>query len=166
VSLQINLSEPRDVRLTRSGDVATIWIDGVAYDTRIRRNGGATELIIDGRQETVWVVTDRDRVFVHAFGRSWTLDVTDPVERSLRSAQDSDVATAPMPGVLVALAVQRGDEVTAGQQLAVIESMKMQTEIKAWRDGVVERVMVAVGDSFAQGAPLVALEPLDGGDTE
>jgi biotin carboxyl carrier protein len=146
----------------RSAADATVWIDGLALPTRSRPGGGATELTIDGRQERVWVVTDRDHVFVHAFGRSWSLEVTDPVERSMRSALGSDAATAPMPGTVVSLDVEPGRQVSAGQRLAVIESMKMQTEIRASRDGVVERVMVAVGESFGQGAPLVSLEPLEG----
>lgn len=161
MSLQISLTEPRDVQLSRSGDTATLWIDGVAFDTRIRPDGGASELTIDGRREKVWVVADRDTVFVHAFGRAWALDVINPVEASLREGEGSDAATAPMPGVLVSLSVAAGDEVTEGQTLAVIESMKMQTEIKAPRDGVVERVPLSVGDSFGQGAPVVALVPLD-----
>lgn len=159
VSIQIKLDEPRDVRVTRSGDTATVWIDGVAFPTRTRPDGGATELTVDGRREKVWVVADRDTVFVHAFGRAWALEVVNPVEASLRAGAGADAATAPMPGVLVAASVAAGDEVTAGQVVAVIESMKMQTEIKAPRDGVVERVPVSVGESFGQGAPLVALVP-------
>lgn len=165
MTLQISLGEEgtrRDVRLTRSGDAATVWIDGAAFDVSVRPDGGAAELTVDGRRETVWVTADGDRVFVHALGRAWMLEITDPVERSMRAGQGSDAATAPMPGVLTLVAVQPGDVVTAGQQLAVIESMKMQTEIKAWRDGVVDRVVLAVGDSFAHGAPLVTLVPLDG----
>jgi biotin carboxyl carrier protein len=161
MSLQISLTEARDVRLTRSGDVATLWIDEAAFATRARQDGPVTALTIDGRTEEVWVVTDRDTVFVHALGRAWVLQVTDPVEASLRGGQGADAATAPMPGVLVQLSVQPGDQVVEGQKLAVIESMKMQTEIKAPRDGVVERIPVTVGESFGQGAPLVALEPLD-----
>ena len=159
MTLQITLNEPREVRLSRSGDSATVWIDGVAFDTRVRPDGGATELTIDGRREKVWVVTTQDTVFVHALGRAWSLEVTNPVEASMREGQGANVATAPMPGVLISVAVSAGDEVEAGQPVAVIESMKMQTEIKAPRDGVVDRVLVAVGDSFAQGAPLVTLEP-------
>jgi biotin carboxyl carrier protein len=159
VTLQIALTEPRDVRLTRSGEVATVWIDGIPFATRIRPDGDATELTIDGRREMVWVVTDRDTVFVHALGRAWSLEVVDPVEASLREGQGADAAIAPMPGTLVSLAVSPGEQVEAGQQLAVIESMKMQTEIKAPRPGVVERVLVDVGGSFGQGAPLVTLEP-------
>jgi 3-methylcrotonyl-CoA carboxylase alpha subunit len=161
VSLQISLDGrgPRDVRVTRSGDTATVWIDGAAFPTRLRPDGGASELSIDGRRESVWIVTERDTVFVHAFGRAWRLEVTDPVERSMRAGQRSDAATAPMPGVVVAISVRAGDEVSAGQQLAVIESMKMHTEILAPRAGRVERVLVEVGETFGQGAPLVALEP-------
>lgn len=161
MSLQISLTEPREVQLSRTGDTATLWIDGVAFATRTRPDGGATELTIDGRREKVWVVADRDTVFVHAFGRAWSLEVTNPVEASLREGQGADSAVAPMPGVLVSVAVAPGDQVSEGDTLAVIESMKMQTEIKAPRDGVVERVPLSVGDSFGQGAPLVALEPLD-----
>jgi biotin carboxyl carrier protein len=83
--------------------------------------------------------------------------VINPVEASLREGSGADAAVAPMPGVLVALSVAAGDEVTEGQVLAVIESMKMQTEIKAPRDGVVERAPLTVGESFGQGAPLVVL---------
>lgn len=161
MTLQISLVEPRDVRLTRSGDDAIVWVDGVALAVRSRPDGGATELTVDGRRERVWVVTDRDTVFVHAFGRAWTLQVSNPVEASLREGVGADAATAPMPGVLVALSVDAGDVVDDGQILAVIESMKMQTEIKAPRAGVVERVPLAVGDSFGQGAPIVVLEPED-----
>lgn len=168
MSLQIALDgqDSHDVRLTRSGDNATLWIDGNSFSTRDRSGGGPVELTVDGRTETIWVVTERDRIFVHAFGRAWALEVTDPVERSMRAKQGSDAATAPMPGVLVSLSVQPGDDVVAGQQLAVIESMKMHSEITAWRDGRIARVMVKVGDSFGQGAPLVALEPLEGDDPD
>lgn len=166
MSLQIALDagEPHDVRLARNGGDATIWIDGIAYPARAHRDGAVTTLTLDGRRETVWLVHDRDRIFIHAFGRSWTLEVTDPVESSIRAAQGSDAATAPMPGVLVSLSVAPGDDVVAGQELAVMESMKMQSRITAWRDGRVERVMVEVGDGFGAGDPLVALEPLDAAD--
>jgi biotin carboxyl carrier protein len=168
MTLQIKLAhltsaEPREVQVARSGDTATVWIDGVGFPVRVRPDGGATEISIDGHKERVWVVTDRDTVFVHAFGRSWALDVVDPVEASLREGAGADAAVAPMPGVLVSLLVEAGTEVGAGQVVAVIESMKMQTEIKAPRAGVVERTPLSVGESFGQGAPLVVLHPEEDG---
>ena len=60
-----------------------------------------------------------------------------------------------MPGTVIAVAVDSGQAVGAGERLVVIESMKMQSEIVALRDGVVERVHVEVGDTFDRGAPLL-----------
>jgi 3-methylcrotonyl-CoA carboxylase alpha subunit len=62
-----------------------------------------------------------------------------------------------MPGVVIALHVEAGDGVAEGQPLVLIESMKMQTQIAAPRDGIVERVHLRVGDQFERGAVLVAL---------
>ncbi len=52
-----------------------------------------------------------------------------------------------------------GDSVTKGQSLVIIESMKMQTELFASRDGVVDRVTYRVGESFERNSPLVMLKP-------
>jgi len=100
-------------------------------------------------------------VFVHAFGRAWELTVVDPVERARAAADQADLATAPMPGTVVKVAVEAGDQVSSGQPLVVIESMKMQSEIIATRDGVVDRVFLDVGENFDRGAALVALAPED-----
>ena len=54
-----------------------------------------------------------------------------------------------MPGLLTRLMVAEGDIVEAGQNVAIIEAMKMQNVIKAERDGVVEEVNVKAGDSVA-----------------
>jgi biotin carboxyl carrier protein len=169
VTLQIALGDhdPREVALSRSGEHATVWIDGVASPVTSVVEGGATVVEIEGRRETVYVATDRDTVFVHAFGRAWTLVVSDPVETSMRADRVSDAAVAPMPGILLSVAVVPGDAVAQGQTVAVIESMKMQTEIQAPRDGVVDRVLVTVGTNFDGGAPLVTLVPeADADDTE
>lgn len=56
---------------------------------------------------------------------------------------------SPMPGAVVSVLVKPGDKVVAGQQLAIIEAMKMQNVLKAERDGEVEAVNVKAGDSVA-----------------
>lgn len=53
---------------------------------------------------------------------------------------------APMPGLLVSVSVKEGDEVEAGDPLAVLEAMKMENVLRAERNGVVEKV------HFEQGA--------------
>lgn len=161
IQIALNGNDPRRVELARSGDQSTVWIEGIPCPVSIVDAGGAAVIEIEGRAETIYTVTDGDTVFVHAFGRSWTLVVTDPVESAIREGQVSDAAVAPMPGVLVSIGVSPGDEVTKGQVIAVIESMKMQTQISAPRDGVVDRVLVDVGNNFEGGAALVTLLPDD-----
>ena len=66
--------------------------------------------------------------------------------------------TAPMPGVIVRLAVTEGQRVQAHQTLAVLEAMKMEHAIQAPADGVVSRVHVEEGSRVAGGALLIELE--------
>jgi 3-methylcrotonyl-CoA carboxylase alpha subunit len=143
----------------RDGHAASIWIDGKEYPAQLRPAGRGYEVTLDERTEPVWLVVDRDTVFIHAFGRAWRADVVDPAVRAAEEANQSDVATAPMPGTVITVAVAAGEPVTIGQPLLIIESMKMQSEIVAWRDGVVERVHLQVGDNFDRGAGLVGLTP-------
>jgi 3-methylcrotonyl-CoA carboxylase alpha subunit len=163
MALQIIIDDaaPRDVVLTRvENHYAPIWIDGKEHHALLRPVGRGYEVSVDDRTEPIWLVVDHDTVFIHAFGRAWRTEVIDPAERSAQSADQADVAMAPMPGTLITIAVEPGQAVTTGQPLVVIESMKMQSEIVAWRDGVVDRVHLQVGDTFDRGAGLVALTPL------
>jgi propionyl-CoA carboxylase alpha chain len=62
---------------------------------------------------------------------------------------------SPMPGLLVSVAVAEGEEVKAGQELAVVEAMKMENILRAVSDGVVAKVHAKPGDSLAVDQPIV-----------
>jgi biotin carboxyl carrier protein len=62
-----------------------------------------------------------------------------------------------MPGTVLEIKVQVGDEVSAGQILVVVEAMKMELPVKAPAPGRIQEVLVNVGDSVAQGKSLVVL---------
>ncbi len=62
---------------------------------------------------------------------------------------------SPMPGLLIRLTVAEGDEVKAGEELAVIEAMKMENSLRAENDGVVSKVLAAEGDSLMVDQPIV-----------
>lgn len=165
--LQIRLGEgdPQEIVLARSSKGATLWLDGKAHQATLRPVGRGYEIALDDRVERIWLVVDHDTVHVHALGRPWHLEVVDPVELALKGTNQANTVAAPMPGVMQQVAVAPGDIVRTGQTLVVIESMKMQSEIVAWRDGVVERVHLGVGETFDRGAPLVALKPEEEADT-
>ncbi len=62
-----------------------------------------------------------------------------------------------IPGVVVSVSVAPGDAVTAGQQLLVVEAMKMQNELRAPRDGTIERVSVGAGTTIDVGDLLLVI---------
>ncbi|MDE1930042.1 MAG: biotin/lipoyl-binding protein, partial [Alphaproteobacteria bacterium] len=64
-------------------------------------------------------------------------------------AKQSRHLLSPMPGLLVSVAVTPGQEVKAGEPLAVVEAMKMENVLRAERDGRVTRIAVKPGDSLA-----------------
>jgi len=61
----------------------------------------------------------------------------------------SKLLLCPMPGLIVSVSVEAGEEVFAGQPLAVVEAMKMENILRAEKDAVVSKVLAASGDSFA-----------------
>ena len=65
---------------------------------------------------------------------------------------------APMPGRVSAVKVAPGQRVAKGEEMVVVEAMKMENALRAPADGVVRAVHVAVGDAVAPGRPLVELE--------
>jgi propionyl-CoA carboxylase alpha chain len=65
---------------------------------------------------------------------------------------------SPMPGLLVSLAVNEGDAVNAGDELAVVEAMKMENTLHAERDGTVASINYKTGASLAVGDKIMELE--------
>ena len=114
-------------------------------------------LLLDGSSYEAYVYpTDKTwQVLLH--GRLYPAMVEDERERRLRAAAGSEVQEtgefhlkAPMPGLVVAIAVADGQQVQKGDVLIVLESMKMQNELKSPRDGVMARLRVKTGDSVEQ----------------
>mgnify|MGYP000644470305 FL=1 len=70
----------------------------------------------------------------------------------------SKMLLSPMPGLLVQVAVQPGQEVKAGERVAVIEAMKMENVLLASADGVVKEIKAQKGDSLAVDQAIVEFE--------
>ena len=83
------------------------------------------------------------------------------VSSSLVGPDGTIAIEAPLQGTVVQVDVVEGDEVGAGQQVAVMEAMKMEHVITAAVNGVVHQVTVAVGDTIFEGHPLVFVEQAD-----
>ena len=71
---------------------------------------------------------------------------------------DDDILRSPMPGRVMSVRVRPGDAVSAGNEVCVVEAMKMEQSILAHRDGIVKTVFVQPLDSVNANDPLVELE--------
>jgi propionyl-CoA carboxylase alpha chain len=65
---------------------------------------------------------------------------------------------SPMPGLLASVMVEVGQIVTAGDEVAVVEAMKMENSLRSGREGTVVNILAAVGDSLAVDQPIVELD--------
>jgi propionyl-CoA carboxylase alpha chain len=70
----------------------------------------------------------------------------------------SKLLLSPMPGLLVDIAVQPGQEVQAGERLAVVEAMKMENILTAAQDGVVKEILANKGESLAVDQPIISFQ--------
>jgi propionyl-CoA carboxylase alpha chain len=70
-------------------------------------------------------------------------------------ADSGKAVRCPMPGLIVSISVSEGQEVKAGEALAVVEAMKMENVLRAERDGVVKTIRAKPGDSLAVDAVIM-----------
>jgi len=143
-----------------------ISVDGKVYEIDFETVSGQPvfSLIVDGRSHESFVYQDEDDWQVLLRGRLYPVTVEDEREKRLRAAAGGGVAEtgefhlrAPMPGLVVAIPVSEGQEIRKGQVILILESMKMQNELKAPRDGTVGRIRVKPGESVEQKQTLLSV---------
>ncbi|GHD58954.1 acetyl/propionyl-CoA carboxylase subuit alpha [Thalassobaculum fulvum] len=120
-------------------------INGEPFAAQIDRDGIYYRLSYGGRELNALVVPPRI---------AGALDKMPPKE----SADTGKLLVSPMPGLLVSLAVAEGEAVKAGQELCVVEAMKMENVLRAERDGVVAKLHASPGDSLAVDQTIVEFE--------
>ena len=122
---------------------------------------GEWDLRIDDRRRGVGAHVDGERVDLQLDGRAWRARAIDARRAALQlgAGGQEGVVSTQMPGVVVRLLVEAGQEVTEGQAVVVVEAMKMENEFKAPVAGTVETLHVAPGDPVDSGAALVTITP-------
>lgn len=88
---------------------------------------------------------------------------TTPVQHTAPSSAPSHESSAkavkaPVGGTIVEIKMRNGDKVTSGQEILILEAMKMHTSIGAPADGIIKNIVVAAGDTVREGQVLVEFE--------
>lgn len=151
-----------EVALERRDDSIVLSIDGHRLSLQLSRfDQHHSELLINGRRHEVFAAQDGDKLFLHIDGRHYYVEAVNEFSAAAGDDANSGSVRAPMPGVVLEVNVNLGDSVKAGDTLMLIESMKLQTEIKASQDGDVSELPVSAGQAFDKGAVLAAVSAAD-----
>jgi pyruvate carboxylase subunit B len=138
-----------------------LMLDGkpVQVDLQSIDGGFHYSLLVGAASHEVFVERCEDVCFVTLGGQRYRVKVEDALSRRLGERRAAVEATegrgevdvlSPMPGVVVAVLVQAGQDVRTGEGLLILEAMKMENEIRAPRTGVVEAVHVTPGQRVSQ----------------
>lgn len=110
----------------------SVKVDGVVYDVEVGPQGQLTSVVPAGQKAA-------------------------PKPTVATPTQGAEAVAAPLAGTIFKIQVEQGDEVAEGDVLIVLEAMKMETEIRAARSGVIQELHVKEGDSVRVGASLLSL---------
>ena len=108
--------------------------------------------------ETFHCVRDGDTIHLSWRGVTYRLVVDGKRSSSRRERGTSSSLETPMPGKVIKVSVAPGQAVRKGDEILVVEAMKMENAVRAPRDGVVKSIAVKVGDMADAGTPLAELE--------
>jgi biotin carboxyl carrier protein len=143
-------------------DGRTIEIDAGQLALVTQVEPGVYSVLLEGASYEIRLVETLQGQSAETGGRRFAVEVRDPRDssRSSRASLGSgrQKVAAPMPGKVVRVLVNVGDEVDAGQGLVVVEAMKMQNEMKASRPGRVIEIRARGGQTVRAGDTLVVLE--------
>jgi biotin carboxyl carrier protein len=137
-------------------DERHLSINGEQFEVDFRELPGQPlySLVLQGQSFEAYVLPQEGQWDVVLQGRMYEAQVEDERELRLRSAFGGQAPEslefqlrAPMPGLIVAVPVQEGQEVPKGSVVVVLESMKMQNELKTPRAGTILHLRVQAGQT-------------------
>jgi biotin carboxyl carrier protein len=143
-----------------------VSVNGRAVDVDFENISGQPvySMVIDGKSYEAYVYEGDEEWQVLLLGQQYPVQVEDEREKRLRAAAGGTLADsgefnlkAPMPGLIVSVAVEQGQQVEKGTVLVILESMKMQNELKAPRAGTVSRIKIKPGETVEQRQTLITL---------
>ncbi|MGE5501152.1 MAG: biotin/lipoyl-containing protein, partial [Ignavibacteriales bacterium] len=157
----LNLSDEDDASPWSSAEgLAGFRLNGPRAGVRVACNGRTYEAPIDADLEADVLIADEEVV---VFERGEAFVFTRPVAQNAdeASAAADGAVRSPMPGKIVSVSAQPGDQVARGQALVTLEAMKMEHTLVAAFDGTVAEVSAKPGDQVSEGVVLARLERTD-----
>jgi len=156
------------VQVRREADGTFVRVDAgeeMAVDWRGLHGALHTLALGQSQTEVLAAVEDDGLVRMAIDGLEYAAEVVDEARARLASVAGAHGGSharlelkSPMPGLLVKVVCNVGDEVQSGQPLVVLQAMKMENELSVPRGGTVREIKVEAGQTVEQGQVLVILE--------
>ena len=133
--------------------------DGSIVAATASLNAGEGHIELGAETVQFRFVASGPTVWIGCEGFAWSFTEREPTAAGNTKVDRSASIASPMPGTVIAVLVSRGESVTAGQPVVVVEAMKMEHTLRARTDGIVADLFVQVGDRVALNQPLAAIDP-------
>ncbi len=152
-----------EIILSENGQVT---VNGEKVQCDVQRGSRAEHfsLIIEGRSHQIWLEPINGALRVHVGGFDFNVRVEDERLHRLRqiavhetSSHEKGQIIAPMPGLVVKILVEPGQQIQKGQGIIIVEAMKMENEIRAPISGVVKEVKVQSRQAVEKGEILAVI---------
>lgn len=156
--------------LAEDGTQVKIIVDNKEYDLDMQQvENGVYSVMYKGRSFNVELIeTDSPKKYsVNTFYHSYDAEIIDAETKYLQARNagnletEASTITSPMPGKVVKIPVELGSEVKKGETVIIISAMKMESEYKAMKDGVIKEIFVHEEDTVDGNQPLVFIDDLD-----
>lgn len=161
--VQVN-GRPKLVEVVERLGELVVSVDGQPLDVHYEEvdSLGQVLLLEGNRTFGVSIEGSSERASVVIAGHLYAVEIEDEREHAAHAAdraaaKGGGLVKSIMPGVVVKLMVKKGEQVTKGQPLLILEAMKMQNEILAPSEGTVAQVYVEERQAVGSGAKLVSL---------
>jgi len=123
-----------------------IKVDGEEFDVELEKQGGVWNVSIEGESFNIEIEGS-------SVGESGTK------RKKKGRGRKSGTISSTIPGKIVSISVEEGDNVGEGDVVMILEAMKMQNEIQAPLSGIVTAINCKPGDSIEANSPLVVIQP-------
>jgi len=160
----VNEDDARSIALTEE----SIQIDNneLPWDMHILPDGSFS-VILDGKSYTALleeVDRDQKQIMLRIKGQVYTVRIEEPIDQLLKkmglnanTTKKLEVIKAPMPGLILKILVEVGQEVKKGDPILVLEAMKMENVFKAPADATIKAIKTEIGKAVEKGEVLIEL---------
>ena len=146
------------VEIISLGTDIVMTVNGRRYKLKVANTGVSTTIETNGNLYATYATDTNDAVYLKVDSETYHLEKKKTETTLTQDKQSANNINASMPGTVIETITEEGDKIKEGDVILSTESMKMQTNIIAPRDAVIEKIYFKKNETFEKGAILVSLK--------